>query len=141
MPKVLLVADASWVVNEVRSALSLGHWNIEVVTDPRVTTELTSELEPHSVIVDMQVGSMGGMAVIRGIRGEIDASSWPRLVLLLDRKVDEFIARRAGADACVLKPINAAELRTALGPVSESDDEEPSRPERSKPLKKKPTAS
>jgi CheY-like chemotaxis protein len=37
-------------------------------------------------------------------------------VLLLDRAADAFIARRAGADAHVLKPINAAELRQAVAP-------------------------
>lgn len=114
MSKVLLVTDASWVSNEVRASLSLGEWAIEEISDPRLTTSLVMEKRPDAVIVDMQVGSMGGMAVIRGIRGEIDETDRPRTVLLLDRSADEFIARRAGADACVLKPINAYELRTAL---------------------------
>jgi two-component system response regulator MprA len=114
MSKVLLVTDASWVANEVRASLSLGEWSIEEISDPRLTTSLVMEKRPDAVIVDMQVGSMGGMAVIRGIRGEVDEAERPRTVLLLDRSADEFIARRAGADACVLKPINAYELRTAL---------------------------
>ena len=116
MSKVFLVTDASWVVNEVRAGLSLGGWDIEEIGDPRLTTSLVMEKRPDAVIVDMQVGSMGGMAVIRGIRGEVDQADRPRTVLLLDRSADEFIARRAGADACVLKPINAYELRTALQP-------------------------
>jgi DNA-binding response OmpR family regulator len=114
MSKVLLVTDASWVANEVRASLSLGEWSIEEISDPRLTTTLVMEKRPDAVIVDMQVGSMGGMAVIRGIRGEVDEADRPRTVLLLDRSADEFIARRAGADACVLKPINAYELRAAL---------------------------
>lgn len=116
MPKVLLVADASWVVNEVRAALAVGEWDIDDVADPRQVTDLAREQRPDAVIVDMQVGSMGGMAVIRGIRGEIDGADRPRMVLLLDRTADEFIARRAGADAFVLKPINASLLRDALRP-------------------------
>jgi CheY-like chemotaxis protein len=63
----------------------------------------------------MQVGSMGGMAVVRDIRQTIEPR--PRLVLLLDRSADTFIARRAGADAHVLKPIEAGRLREALGPA------------------------
>jgi DNA-binding response OmpR family regulator len=114
MSKVLLVADASWVANEVRAGLSLGEWDIEEISDPRLTTSLVKEKRPDAVIVDMQVGSMGGMAVIRDLRGEVDEADRPRTVLLLDRSADEFIARRAGADASVLKPINAAALRTAL---------------------------
>jgi DNA-binding response OmpR family regulator len=114
MSKVLLVTDASWVANEVRASLSLGVWDIEETSDPRLTTSLVMEKRPDAVIVDMQVGSMGGMAVIRGIRGEIDEGERPRTVLLLDRSADELIARRAGADAFVLKPINSSALRAAL---------------------------
>lgn len=114
MSKVLLVADASWVANEVRAGLSLGEWDIEEISDPRLTTSLVKEKRPDAVIVDMQVGSMGGMAVIRDLRGEVDEADRPRTVLLLDRSADEFIARRAGADAFVLKPINASALRAAL---------------------------
>ena len=121
MPKVLLVADASWVANEVRAALAVGEWDIDDVADPRQVTDLAREQRPDAVIVDMQVGSMGGMAVIRGIRGEIDEADRPRTVLLLDRTADEFIARRAGADAFVLKPINASLLRNALQPGHLSD--------------------
>jgi len=101
MSKVFLVTDASWVANEVRAGLSLGEWDIKEISDPRLTTSLVMEERPEAVIVDMQVGTMGGMAVIRGIRGEVDEADRPRTVLLLDRSADEFIARRAGADQCV----------------------------------------
>jgi two-component system OmpR family response regulator len=120
----MLVADASWVANEVRAGLSLGVWEVEEVNDPRLVTALAKETRPDAVIVDMQVGSMGGMAVIRGIRGEIDQADRPRMVLLLDRSADEFIARRAGADAYVQKPINANALRAALQPNIGVSEEE-----------------
>ena len=124
MSKVLLVTDAAWVVNEVKAALSLGQWDIKEVDDPRVVTQMAKDLKPDAVIVDMQVGSMGGMAVIRGIRGEIDTVDRPRTVLLLDRSADSFIAKRAGADSHVLKPIDASELRQALGEIYIASKEE-----------------
>ncbi len=123
MSTVLLIADASWVVNEVRSSLTLGTWEIEEVSDPRQTSRLAAENQAAAVIVDMQVGSMGGMAVVRDIRQSFDEATRPRTVLLLDRSADEFIARRAGADACVLKPITASELRDALGPGTRSPEQ------------------
>jgi DNA-binding response OmpR family regulator len=115
MPLALVVSDGSWVVNEVRSALSIGSWEIEVLDDPRAITDRLEQSRLDAVIVDMQVGSKGGMAVIRSIRQATDDHSRPRMVLLLDRSADHFLARRAGADAAVLKPINASELRAALG--------------------------
>jgi DNA-binding response OmpR family regulator len=107
MPTVLVVADGS--------ALSVGSWQIEEIDDPRSVNDRLEESRVDAVIVDMQVGSKGGMAVVRSIRQATDALDRPRTVLLLDRTADQFLARRAGADASVLKPINAADLRAALG--------------------------
>lgn len=126
MPTVLVVADGEWVTNEVRSALTIGSWQIEETDDPRSVTDRLEESRIDAVIIDLQVGSKGGMAVVRSIRQATDELDRPRTVLLLDRRADEFLARRAGADASVIKPINAAELRLALGmvPAATARDEE-----------------
>ncbi|MFP3881428.1 MAG: response regulator [Actinomycetota bacterium] len=134
MPTALVVSDGSWVTNEVRSALSIGSWQIEEINDPRNVVARLEESRVDAVIVDMQVGSAGGMAVVRWIRQGTDPLTRPRIVLLLDRSADEFLAKRAGADASVLKPFDAPELRAALAldteevatkePVSVGSDEE-----------------
>ncbi len=124
MPTALVIADASWVVNEVNSALSIGDWVTETINEPANVVDRLEESAVDAAIVDMQIGSMGGMAVIRAIRQGIDAEERPRLILLLDRQVDAFLAGRAGADACVRKPINASDLRTALGMKPPVDEEE-----------------
>ena len=121
MPRALLVADTTWAVNEVRTALSLGDWEIEELSDPRQASSRAAEVD--AVIVDMQVASMGGMAVIRDIRQSTAGGRRPRLVLLLDRTADEFLGRRAGADATVIKPITPVDLRQALAPTSSSEEE------------------
>ena len=113
MPKVLLVADTPWVLNEVRTALAVDDWTIDELKDPRQAAERSSGYD--AVIVDMQVGSMGGMAVIRDIRQQTAGGPRPRLILLLDRSADEFIARRGGADASVVKPVVGYDLRMAMG--------------------------
>lgn len=125
MPLALVVSDGAWVINGVRSALSVGSWVIEVLDDPRAIVERLEQSRVDAVVVDMQVGSKGGMAVVRSIRQATDELSRPRTVLLLDRSADQFLARRAGADASVIKPINAAELRRALGmvPVTPAGDD------------------
>ena len=126
MPTALVVTDGSWVTNEVRSALSLGSWEIEEITDPTAVVDRLQESRVDAVLVDMQVGSKGGMAVIRAIRQTTDVFERPRLVLLLDRSADAFLAGRAGADAFVLKPFDAPALReaVALQPISVSSAEE-----------------
>jgi DNA-binding response OmpR family regulator len=119
MSKLVLVADAPWVANEVRAALALDGWQYFEVADPRQATAIVLEARPDVVLVDMQVGSMGGMAVVRDIRQRVDHR--PRVVMLLDRSPDRFLARRAGADASVLKPFDAVTLRRA---ISGGDEEE-----------------
>ena len=114
MPKALLVCDTPWVVNEVLSSLSLDSWEVETTNDPNQAASKAAEGGVDAVIVDMQVQSMGGMAVIRDVRAAFQSGPRPRTVLLLDRSADTFLAKRAGADAWVVKPFQDAELRAAL---------------------------
>ncbi len=114
------------MTNEVRSALSYRSWHVETIADPRTVVERIEESRVDAVIIDMQVGSSGGMAIVRAIRQATDPPERPRLVLLLDRAADIFLARRAGADAWVLKPFDVSELRTAVAmePVGVGAEEE-----------------
>ncbi|MGF1618451.1 MAG: response regulator [Acidimicrobiia bacterium] len=116
MPIALVIADAQWVVDEVAAALSFGDWQIDTLADPRLAAATAKESHFDVVIVDLQVHSMGGMAIIRAIRDVFQDSPPPRMVLLLDRSADTFIAQRARADTSVVKPFTAAELRAAVAP-------------------------
>jgi DNA-binding NarL/FixJ family response regulator len=68
------------------------------------------------VICDLQMGSMGAMAVTMELRhDESYGLAEPVAVLmLLDRRADVFIARRAGAEGFVLKPLEPLTVRRAL---------------------------
>ena len=52
-------------------------------------------------IFDLQIGSMGGMAVTLSLRQDESSGRVPHvpIVMLLDRIADVFLARRSGADA------------------------------------------
>ncbi len=68
------------------------------------------------VIVDLQVGAMGGMAITMELRnlesyGGADAVS---VLMLLDRRPDVFLARRSGADGFVVKPLDPQRMRSAV---------------------------
>ena len=117
MNKVLLVADTEWVKNDVVSALDTPRRRIVVLDDPRMVVEEAAVQSPQAYVIDMQVGSMGGMAIVRAIKDGIGNGSIPSspIVLLLDRAADEFLAQRAGADAWVIKPFTAQDLRAAVG--------------------------
>lgn len=117
MPRALLVADSEWVLNDVHAALSLPDTVVVDHDDPDTVVDAMTGAEADVVIVDLQVSTMGGMAVTRAVRAAHQLEGTPRLpvVLLLDRAADAFLAGRAGADAWVLKPFTAGELRAAVG--------------------------
>lgn len=117
MTSIFVVAEAPWVRNDVLSATDDTRHEITVIEDPRHAIEQIAAGDPGSVaVVDMQVGSMGGMAICRAIREARTARSAPALpvILLLDRQADAFLARRAGAAGWVLKPFEAHQLRSTL---------------------------
>jgi DNA-binding response OmpR family regulator len=114
MPDILVVADEKWVLDDVRAALSEPRFTLREITDPRLVTEGIGPAD--AVLIDMQVGSMGGMAVTRAVRNaaSVDGTTPPPVVLLLDRDADAFLAGRSGATTWVRKPFSSHELRTAL---------------------------
>jgi DNA-binding response OmpR family regulator len=118
MPVALVIADLEWVVNDVLASLPRGDWEVEVLDDPVQSGAKVAEIDPDVVIVDLQVRNMGGMAVVREIKASLEGEELPLLVILLDREVDGFLAKRAGADAWVVKPFSSHQLRLALGATS-----------------------
>lgn len=116
MRTVLLISDAGWVHNDVTAALDLPGTRIAIEENPRAVLETAAQEGPSVYLVDMQVGSMGGMALTRQLRDAIHATDIPagRVIMLLDRQADGFLAKRAGADGWVTKPFTAQELRATI---------------------------
>lgn len=116
MSTVIVVTDAVWIENDVRASLTDPGTTIERVTDPRLAVAASQELAADIAVIDLQVGTMGGMAVVRALRAAVEAGDIDpiRMVLLLDRSADHFLARRAGADAAVVKPFTAQDLRRVV---------------------------
>lgn len=119
MPKVLVVADTSWVKNDVHAALGLPGYDLIDHADPRTLAETAAELEPDVAVIDLQVASMGGMAMARALKEAALDPDFPDvpIVMLLDRSADTFLAKRAAADAWVHKPFDTAALRSAVTSV------------------------
>lgn len=115
MSRVLIVADEPWVVNEVHAALSIGDNELVDHPDPATVADALLEEDFDVAVVDLQVASMGGIAVVHTIR---NIESPVPVVLLLDREADVFLAGRAGASAWVTKPFTASALRAAISDVT-----------------------
>ena len=101
-----------WWTSRIGRGAAVGSLLVRSKLEPRETAAAGTDLS----IVDMQVGSMGGMAITRTLKAMTPATG--PIVLLLDRQADAFIARRAGADAWLAKPFNAQALRRVLADVT-----------------------
>jgi DNA-binding response OmpR family regulator len=113
VPDHLLVAPHPWVADAVRAALADTVGNLAVTGDPAAAPALALNEGAEVVLVDLQVGSMGGMAVARAIRAAARTAGVtpPAVGLLLDREADAFLAGRSAADGWIRKPFGAFELR------------------------------
>lgn len=116
MSRILVVADVPWAMNEVHSALTDPDIQLIDHDDPASAAERARAENVDLAVVDLQVGSMGGMAVTRSLRDSavLDGRTPIPVVLLLDRAADAFLAKRAGARAWVAKPFTSHQLTTAV---------------------------
>ncbi len=119
---MLVATDAEHVHDEVEAALGGDHAMVRVRAGAEVLDAVAAH-EPALVVLDLQIGNMGGMAACLDLRLEERAGRIgpQRILMLLDRDADDFLARRAEADAWTVKPIDALTLRrTARSVLAES---------------------
>jgi CheY-like chemotaxis protein len=119
MSTILVAADAQWVRDQVRSAfVGPGQEVVEVARGQDVR-DTFARIDPDLVVLDLQIGNMGGVAVAIDLRLEESGGRLPRarILLLLDRRDDAFIARRADVDLTLVKPVDAGILRRAAAPL------------------------
>jgi CheY-like chemotaxis protein len=116
MSQALLVAEAAGTIQSVQAALSGTAWRLSIGSDPRQAVGLWVEAHHEVVLIDSQIGSMGGMAVSRDLRAAAVGAGIdpPSIVLLLDRDLDAALARRSGAAASILKPFRIFEMRRLI---------------------------
>jgi len=112
---ILLATDADWIVDEVTAALGGPDTTFTVCREGRLVLKLAGERTPDLAVLDLQVGSMGGMAIAMALRLDESGGMLPhvRVLMLLDRKADVYLAQRSGAEGWVIKPLDALRLKRA----------------------------
>ena len=90
-----------------------------MVTNGRLVAPAVAERTPDIAILDMQVGSMGGMAITMDLRLDNSSGALPNvpILMLLDREAVVHMARRSGANGWIIKPLDALRLRKAVNAV------------------------
>jgi CheY-like chemotaxis protein len=113
---ILLASDDDALAAEVDASLVDADTRLARVTAGKDVVGAIEELACDVVLLDMQIGNMGGMAACRHLVLEAGAGRIPtqRIVLLLDRAADSLLAEQSGADAHLVKPIDVIELQDTV---------------------------
>ena len=122
---MLLATDASWLVDDVVAALDDGNTSFTVCSEGR---EVAKQVDKRTdageaidiAVVDLQIGSMGGIAVTMALRLDASAGNAPDIpvLVLLDRVADVHLAKRSGADGWLVKPLDPLRLRRAVRTIA-----------------------
>jgi len=116
VPAIVVASDAPSVRRAIVAVLESPDTEIwEVASGPETVAAVAEEPPPDLVIVDLQMGNMGGMAVCLELRLEASYGNLPHVpvLMLLDRRPDVFLAKRSGAEGWLVKPLDPLRLRKA----------------------------
>lgn len=126
---ILVATDADHVVHGVTAALGGPDVSFTICREGRDVSSVVARGGIDVAILDLQIGSMGGMAVAMALRLDHSAGRLPatKVLMLLDRQADVHLARRSAADVWLVKPLDALALKRAVialmaPPVVPADD-------------------
>jgi DNA-binding response OmpR family regulator len=116
VPEILIAADAAHIFEEIRSVVEGPDTTVRWVRRGEAVREEINLRPADLVIADMQIGTMGGIAVAMDLRLEADAGRIQGcpVLIVLDRRPDVFLARRSGAEGWIIKPLDPIRLRKAV---------------------------
>ena len=123
MTEVLIATDADAVFAEVEAALVDESTSVVRVRTGQAVAGVVADSTPDLVILDLQIGNMGGIAACLHLRHEAGADRLPEVpvLMLLDRQADVFLAKRSGADGWIVKPLDAFSLRRAATAILQGE--------------------
>jgi DNA-binding response OmpR family regulator len=112
---ILVATDADHVLHDITAALGGPEVSFTVCRNGRDVSDVVEKRMPDLVVLDLQIGSMGGMAVTMALRLDESAGTLPRVkvLMLLDRQADIHLAKRCAADGYLVKPLNPLSLKRA----------------------------
>lgn len=126
MSTVLVCSDVPALRTDIRRTIESADVEVDEVGSGPECLDYVKSHDVDLVVVDLQVASMGGMAICMDLRhlASFGAIEPVPVLMLLDRRADVFLARRSGAEGFVLKPVDPISLRRAVRALLDGDEYE-----------------
>ena len=113
---ILIVDDYKTMLRIVRNLLKqLGFNNVDEATDGAMALEKT-RAKPYGLIIsDWNMEPMTGYEFLKEVRADNQLKDTPFIMVTAESKTDNVVAaKKAGVNNYIVKPFNAATLKTKL---------------------------
>jgi len=113
---ILIVDDYKTMLRIVRNLLKqLGFNNVDEATDGSMALEKSRTKQYGLIISDWNMEPMTGYEFLKEVRADSQIKDTPFIMVTAESKTDNVVAaKKAGVNNYIVKPFNAATLKTKL---------------------------
>ena len=113
---ILIVDDYKTMLRIIRNLLKqLGFDNVDEATDGSAALQKLREGKYNLVISDWNMEPMTGIQLLKEVRADSNLKSLPFIMITAESKTENVvIAKEAGVSIFIVKPFNAATLKSKL---------------------------
>ena len=112
---ILVVDDEPSFCTVLSEILRSFGYFVRQAHDAHHAIELLKKSKPDLILTDVMMPGMDGLTFIRQIRSDPTRASIPTIVISAKAQAEDIRAsKEAGADACLVKPFSARELRDVV---------------------------
>ena len=117
--RILIVDDYKTMLRIIRNLLKqLGFDNVDEATDGSEALQKLRDKSYGLVISDWNMEPMTGLQLLREVRKDVKLKNTPFIMITAESKTDNVVAaKEAGVNNYIVKPFNAATLKTKLTSV------------------------
>lgn len=116
---VLIVDDYKTMLRIIRNLLKqVGFNNVDEATDGKAALEKMQQRKYGLVISDWNMEPMTGLELLKEVRADESLRPTPFIMITAESKTENVVAaKEAGVNNYIVKPFNAATLKTKLTSV------------------------
>ncbi len=117
--RILIVDDYKTMLRIIRNLLAeLGFKNVDEATDGSTALETLRSKKYDLVISDWNMEPMTGLDLLREVRADEQLKPMPFIMVTAESKTENVVAaKKAGVNNYIVKPFNAATLRSKVAAV------------------------
>jgi len=116
---ILIVDDYKTMLRIIRNLLKqIGFDNVDEATDGSMALQKLRDKPYGLIISDWNMEPMTGLQLLREVRADAKLKALPFIMITAESKTENvMMAREAGVSNYIVKPFNAATLKTKLSAV------------------------